>query len=861
MVTQQDEGQNHSLKVAEELQRLRAKVAELEFSCQQTEEILYGQEQQLKALIENTPDIISRFNREFRYIYINPVVEQVTGLPPHFYIGKNHQEVGVPEDKAVLWQTAYQAVFETGQVIRIEYDFPSPTGLQYYQSYLIPEFGKDGTVEAVLNIARDVGLSKRVEEQFRRTTRALRVRSECTKLLVQSPSDTTEAALMQQICHQIAEVGGYSLVWAGFVEQDEARMVRPIAYAGLGSGYVKNLKISWSEDNEFGRGPAGTAIQIGKPVPFHNILTAPDFAPWREEAIKYGFKAVLALPLTSEGQAFGVLTFYADQIDSFDREETNLLEDLASDLAYRINSLRIQAERNRAAEEVNRWAHFFKHISLGVLIGKNESLTVEMVNPAFAAMHGYTVEELIGQPISSLLSPEALPDLLKSSVIAQQQHHYIHETTAIRKDGSLFPVLVDVTVVKELNGKSFYGITSVQDITERKQAEEALHKSQQQLLQSQKLESVGRLAGGIAHDFNNLLTTITGYSELILSSLDPEDFLWSDITEISKAAERAAALTRQLLAFSRQQVLQPKILNLNIVMAEMNKLLRRLIGEDVELITLHHPDLHLVRADPGQIEQVIMNLAVNARDAMPEGGKLTLETANVELSQEYVLSHYPNVKTGSYVMLTVSDTGFGMDADTQARIFEPFFTTKPIGKGTGLGLATVYGIIKQSGGYIWLYSELGVGTTFKIYLPQVVESAEDAPTSVVLDSASLRGSETILLVEDETEVRGLMHRVLGIYGYTVLEATHGYEALRLCEEYPNPIDLVITDLIMPQMGGQEMVEKLVELKPDLRVLYMSGYTDRVLGQQGLLGERKAFMQKPFTPLALAQKVREVLALA
>jgi CheY-like chemotaxis protein len=369
------------------------------------------------------------------------------------------------------------------------------------------------------------------------------------------------------------------------------------------------------------------------------------------------------------------------------------------------------------------------------------------------------------------------------------------------------------------------------------------------------------LAGGIAHDFNNLLTTITGYSDLILNNLEPEDWMWSDINEIGKAADRAAALTRQLLAFSRQQVLQPKVLNLNTVVADMDKFLRRLIGEDVELVTLLDPQLHLILADPGQLEQVIMNLAINARDAMPEGGRLTLETANVDLSKEYILKHQPEIKTGSYVMLTVSDTGCGMDATTQERIFEPFFTTKATGKGTGLGLATTYGIIKQSGGYIWVYSEQGVGTTFKIYLPQVVDSVVEDQTDSVPDSVNLHGTETILLVEDEVEVRSLMYRVLTQYGYTILEAANGNEALELCKQYADSIDLVITDLIMPQMGGPEMVKKLNELRPEAKVLFMSGYTDRVLGQQGFLEDYKTFMQKPFTPLALVQKVREVLALA
>jgi CheY-like chemotaxis protein/two-component sensor histidine kinase len=364
------------------------------------------------------------------------------------------------------------------------------------------------------------------------------------------------------------------------------------------------------------------------------------------------------------------------------------------------------------------------------------------------------------------------------------------------------------------------------------------------------------LAGGIAHDFNNLLTVILGYGDLTLTQLNKEDPLHRNISEVKKAAERAAGLTRQLLAFSRKQVMQPKVLDLNTVVSELEKMLRRLIGEDVGLRTALESDLGSVKADPGQIEQIIMNLAVNARDAMPQGGKLTIETTNVHLDEEYAKSHIA-VIPGPYVMLAVSDTGMGMDQQTQARIFEPFFTTKVAGKGTGLGLSTVYGIVKQSGGNIWVYSELGRGTTFKIYLPRVDEGAQKFERRVEAKGA-LKGSETVLLAEDEEAVRTLARQLLEMYGYQVLEAANGGAALLICERHQEPIHLLITDVIMPEMSGRELADRLAQLRPDMKVLFMSGYTDNAIVHQRVLDEWANFIQKPFPTDALARKVRNVL---
>ncbi len=394
------------------------------------------------------------------------------------------------------------------------------------------------------------------------------------------------------------------------------------------------------------------------------------------------------------------------------------------------------------------------------------------------------------------------------------------------------------------------------DVTERRRAEEALARSEEQLRHAQKMDAVGRLAGGVAHDFNNLLSVILCYTNLILGELPSDDAHRADLEEIFAAGERAAGLTKELLAFSRQQILEPKILDLNKVIGGMEKLLGRLLGADVELTTLLAPQLGKVRADPGQIEQVVMNLAVNARDAMPTGGKLTIQTSDVELDEDYARAHL-GVTAGPHVMVAVSDTGVGMNRDTVARAFEPFFTTKERGKGTGLGLSTVFGIVQQSGGHIWLYSEPGHGTTFKVYLPRT-DAVSNSPSSRPRPLESVSGSETILLVEDDDQVRAVVKGILRRQGYTVIEAPSAGEALLANEQHRDPIQLLLSDVVLPRMSGPDLADRIRLSRPEVKVLFMSGYTDEAITRHGLLGSGVPFVQKPITPDLLARRVREVL---
>jgi two-component system, cell cycle sensor histidine kinase and response regulator CckA len=471
------------------------------------------------------------------------------------------------------------------------------------------------------------------------------------------------------------------------------------------------------------------------------------------------------------------------------------------------------------------------------------------INKAGEQITGYTREEALRLNLTQTVAPEYLEkarQMLDRKLAGEEET--VYELEIIARDGRRLAVEVNTRLVFQ-DGLPV-GVQGIaRDITERKQLED-------QLRQSQKLEAVGQLAGGIAHDFNNLLTAITGYSQLTLRNLHTEDPLRGNIEEIKKAGDRAAALTRQLLAFSRKQVLQPKVLDFNAVLSEIEKMLRRVIGEDIELRTRLAPELGRIKADPGQIEQVIMNLVVNARDAMEQGGKLTIETQNVSLDESYVSQHIA-VNPGPYVRLAVSDTGIGMDEQTKGHIFEPFFTTKEVGKGTGLGLSTVYGIVKQSGGHIWVYSEVGRGTTFMVYFPCVDESTEEYQRSSESEDIRL-GTETILLAEDEEIVRKLISEVLKSHGYQVLEADNGDAALRICENHKEPIHLLISDAIMPEMSGGELASRLVELRPGMKVLYMSGYMDNAVLHQEVFDEGANFIQKPFSPDAFALKVREAL---
>ena len=505
--------------------------------------------------------------------------------------------------------------------------------------------------------------------------------------------------------------------------------------------------------------------------------------------------------------------------------------------------------RRRAEAERQRLSSAVEQAAEAIMMTRRDG-TIVYVNPAWQRLSGYAANEVLG----------LTPRILKSDVQDPKVYRDLWETildgrvwqgeiTNRRKNGELFTLEETITPVRDPNGRITEFIAFGQDTSGRRDLEARLR-------QAQKMEAVGRLAGGVAHDFNNLLTVITGYSERLLNGLGEGDPLRRGAEAIKRSADRAAALTQQLLAFSRRQILAPRVLDLNAVVTNMHKLLQRLIGEDIELVLRPGEGLGRVKADPNQVEQVLMNLAVNSRDAMEKGGTLTIETSNVEFNASYAARHV-GLQPGNYVMLAVTDTGCGMSAETQAHLFEPFFTTKEQGKGTGLGLSTIYGIVKQSGGYVAVESELGRGSTFRVYLPRI-EEALDAALSPQESTAPRHGSETILLVEDEEAVRNLLRDILRRFGYTVLEASNGPEAIEICHSHLGPIHLVITDMVMPQMSGWEVAEAVGMLRPKARIIYMSGYIEHVVVEERVLEAGVAFLGKPFTPETLGRKVREVL---
>jgi PAS domain S-box-containing protein len=533
-------------------------------------------------------------------------------------------------------------------------------------------------------------------------------------------------------------------------------------------------------------------------------------------------------------------------------------DELEQRVAERVRDLQREVgERRRAeAESALRAQHLqlqgaaLESAADAVAITDRDKL-IQWVNPSFCALTGYTAEELIGRSAGILTSGRAEDDATYEEMVttAEAGRVWDGELIARRKDGALRLIAQTVTPVVVGAGRVSHYVAVMRDVSQRRRLEE-------QLRQAQKMEAVGRLSGGVAHDFNNILNVIMGFGELLLKKLPPEDTLRRYAHEILKATKRGASLTGQLLAFSRQQVLQPKVIDLNAAIGDMQKMLARLIGEDIELVTAFEPDLGQVKVDPGQVEQVVMNLAVNARDAMPLGGTLVIETANVDLGDSETRQYDCPVNPGCYVQIVVSDTGTGMDAATQARVFEPFFSTKPVDKGTGLGLATVYGIVKQSKGHIWVKSEVGNGTTFTILLPRVFvqpplalgEDKDAAPT----------GRETVLLVEDDDSARELWREMLEMLGYRTIAASNGIDALERAAAHEGAIDLVLTDVVMPRLGGRELVERLREVRPEVAVVFMSGYTADTILRQGISESGSPFLQKPFSAQQLARTIRETL---
>ena len=674
------------------------------------ESVLREAYQQSLVLFERARDAIFVFEAETGNILnVNKAAERLAQQPKHKLIGSPYDRIFGVDDTGENHDFA--------GILQVNGGLTEREAVILTERERIPVEMNGNVVElpdgkhVVQAIARDIRQRKQAEAELRRLNRALTALSKCNDALVHA---TDEATLLGDICEILVQVGGYRMAWVGYAGDDEDKTVRVTAKSGLDDGYTAQTNVTWA-DIPHGQGPTGTAIRTGECCVVTNIGSDPRFSPWCNHALRRGYNSCIALPLQGQSSILGAITIYASEVNVFDSQEVGLLQELAGNLAYGVETRKL------------------------------------------------------------------------------------HD----------------------------------------------------QLAQAQKMEAIGRLAGGVAHDFNNLLMIISSYTEMLQEQLPAAHSWRKNTAQVLAAANRAASLTQQLLAFSRKQVLAPQLIDLNTVIESTLKMIRRLIGEDVDVHFAPTPDLGMARVDPTQITQVLLNLCINARDAMPRGGKLTIETSNVLRGGDLLVGRVW-FAPGRYVMLAVSDNGVGMSPEVQKHIFEPFFTTKPQGKGTGLGLSTVYGSVKQSGGYITVYSEPNRGTTFKVYLPVVNEAV--VPARRPAEAARSNGNgETILVVEDEPGLRQAICQYLSEHGYHVLEAASGPHALQFLDQ---KIDLLLTDIIMPNMSGRELARQLEGRMSHLRTVYMSGYADDAVIHHGVLEPGLLYIQKPFTLDALVKRLRE-----
>lgn len=781
----------------------------------------------LQCLIQAIPDAVYFKDTLGHNLLVNKAFAELVGMDQKEITGKTDEEL-LPPDLAEKCRASNGEVLKKGTLIRVEEQSNGDGSRKtYFETVKVPIYDDRGNITGLVGVSRDITERKRVEE-LQRIQRDLGI-------ALGSTSDLNEVLeLSLEAAFRVEEIdcGGIYTV------DSRTEGLDLVSHRGFFTDFAEKVSHYGAESVQ------ARLVMAGKPL--YGVYNEV-FSKVAEAHRSEGLRAFAIIPVQYEREVVAVLNLASHTHDEIPVNVRSVLESIASRIGGVI--ARVKAETaQRDSEEKYR-----------SLIEKSNDAIFLLFNGKFVVtnykcreMFRLTTEETEAQDFNLMdfVAPQSRNLIKKYAVLLERKGIDLprrFEFFALTKNEEKFEVEASLTRISYRNGTALQGI--LRDVSEKKLLEA-------QLLQSQKMEAVGRLAGGVAHDFNNLLTAILGHCDLGRMSLDPDDPLYLNIEEIYKAAERASSLTRQLLAFSRKQTLEPKIVDLNIIITEMEKMLRRIIGENIDLATIQGDDLYKIKVDPGQIEQVIVNLIVNAYDAIPNVGKITIETGNMELDEDFVCSH-PGSTPGSFAVLSVSDTGIGMTEEVAAHIFEPFYTTKGEGKGTGLGLSTVYGIVKQSSGYINVDSEIGKGTTIKIYFPSV-EGEVEVITGMMWSMEAPRGFETILVVEDEEVVRELTVSLLDRQGYKVMEANSGADAYQMCRKMEKQVDLVITDVVMPAMSGDELVELLCKMWPTIKVLYMSGYTENAIVEKGILGMEMPYMQKPFRAITLARKVREIL---
>ncbi len=780
----------------------------------------------------------------------NPKCAELAGLSPEECQSLDCATFIHPDDqeRVVLEKTK---AAEKRRMFHQEYRWVHRDGTVVHTLGLIsPVTGPDGDIEVFAGTLVDITGRKVAEERIGNLQRLYRVANRINHAIVQLHNPLE---LFCEVCRTAVEDGGFQMAWVGMPDERE-ELVKVVASSDVTSDYLETINIILGKGPR-GEGPTGTALREGRYVICNRIADDPRMAPWRESALRYGFGSSAAFPLETQDKTRGVINFYSVEPDFFNDEEVELLLGAVCNISLALERGRKEVEIDTLNERLLRAQRF---AGLGFI---DWNLKTDELVLSEEIYHIFGIKKGKRRATTALLASTIHPDDRKRvrdklGEAASGKNEYDYEHRVLRPDGSVCWVRAQaIPVVRDEHGKPQTLFGTVLDITAKKEAEDRHLAIEEQLRQSQKMEAVGRLAGGVAHDFNNMLTVITGFTELALSEIDHSDPLFRILSQIDKAARRSSILTKQLLAFSRQQVISPNPIDLNLKIADTIGMLQRLVGEDISFTLIPGDCLWTVYLDPVQVDQILTNLAVNSRDAIQDTGNIIVETSNISLDESYSDSR-PDFSPGDYVMITFTDDGCGMTMEVAGKIFEPFFTTKEHGVGTGLGLSTVYGIVRQNGGFINVYSEPGEGTTFKIYFPRFKSTPH-----VIKESAepeSITGSETILVVEDEEQILSFIQEALEIHGYHVLGTEKPEEAIELCEKQGGGIDLLLSDVVMPAMNGKELAERIKTIIPGIKTIFMSGYTVNVVAHRSILDEGVNFIQKPFDVKTLGIAIREVL---